>query len=118
MIRHYRTLLIGLAVVALAGCASTPGPGPEADGGLAVFVVWPEVTAELIPSGTQSIGVEVTNAADGSPVGSLLLTQAEPSGSLTGILAGTEVTVAATARPNADGTGTPLAAATTQATIP
>ncbi|MBD3177545.1 MAG: hypothetical protein GF320_20435 [Armatimonadia bacterium] len=106
------------AVVLLAGCASTPGLGPEGDGGLAVSVVWPEVTAELIPSGTQSIPVEVTDAADGSPVGSLLLTQTEPSGSLTGILAGTEVTVAATARPNADGTGTPLAAATTQATIP
>ncbi|MBD3175153.1 MAG: hypothetical protein GF320_08225 [Armatimonadia bacterium] len=118
MTHHWRTVLIGLALIALAGCATTPGPGPEADGGLAVSVAWPEVTAELIPSGTQSIAVEVTNAADGSPVGSLLLTQTEPSGSLTGILGGTEVTVAATARPNADGTGTPLAAATTQATIP
>ncbi|MBD3175152.1 MAG: hypothetical protein GF320_08220, partial [Armatimonadia bacterium] len=55
MTHYWKTALISLAMVALAGCASAPGPGPEADGGLAVSVVWPEVTAELIPSGTQSI---------------------------------------------------------------
>jgi sugar lactone lactonase YvrE len=85
---------------------------------LTVTVEWPEVSAEFIPSNTQLILVQVTRSSDGSDLGELRLTQAQPTGTLSGILAGTDCQVTATAFPDADGTGTPVAQATTQATVP
>ncbi|MBD3175362.1 MAG: hypothetical protein GF320_09280 [Armatimonadia bacterium] len=109
-----------IAVLIMAGCVgsgSAPAP-PAGDGALTVTVEWPEVSAELIPSNTQLILVQVTRSSDGSDLGELRLTQAQPTGTLAGILAGTECQVTATAFPDADGTGTPVAQATTQATVP
>jgi hypothetical protein len=100
------------------------GPGgvgaAGAVGGVAVSVHFPEVSAEMIPSRTQSIKVTVTdkNATPPTVLASGLLTRISPSISLSGLPAGRLCTVEAVAYPNVDGTGVPLARGATDVTIP
>lgn len=72
-----------------------------------VVIQWPEIRAQLIPAVSQSVKVEVLQATS-TVVDSLLVVRPDTQGTLGPIPVGPAL-LRATAYPNADGTGTPLA---------
>jgi hypothetical protein len=115
MVRHFAVaaLLAGFCAV-LAGCG---GGGGAPDGAKVSFTIrWPAtspagVAPAMIPEGTSSVTVALSNAA--GPIGSQTVTY-EPGGPTTTSVTFTDVPVGtvkvtATAYASSDGTGTPLA---------
>lgn len=113
---------VALAGLFLTGCGSAgsgAGSGNGA-GALMLTVKWP-APSRLIPAASNSIEAAVFQGAGTNPIGHNLLTRPANGGTSTSttfnnLNAGT-ITVAATAFPNADGSGVSQAGGSVQATI-
>ncbi len=98
-----------------------PSGGEEttADPGELTFsVVWPEVESRLIPTAAQSIVLVVTDMATKAELGRAVLTRTNTSATLGSLPAWHSCLVAATARPNLDGSGIAQAMGSQIVTIP
>jgi TolB protein len=102
--------------------ADVPAVEPPADpgaapGGLTFTVEFPDASARMIPAATQSVKVVVQNASTRVVLAQVVLTPSSPTTTVSGLNAGLVVTNTATAQPNADGSGTPMARAVSNVTI-
>jgi|GEM_PF-1025907 hypothetical protein len=108
-----------------AGCLSGPGDaspaeygGPPNTGGFAFSVIWPEATAKLIPSASQSLELVIADKSTGEELATRILTRTNPTTTVDGLLSGVIATIGATAYPDEGGAGTPLATAVVEAVVP
>jgi len=115
----------GIAIVLsalVASCASGGGPqnqdNPGSIGGFAFTILWPEASAELVPSASQSVKIVVRDASTGVSQGGLVLTRDDPTGRVDRLPHGLECRIEAAAYPNADATGTAQASGTITDTVP
>jgi len=115
----------GIAIVLpalVASCASGGGPqnqdNPGSIGGFAFTILWPEASAELVPSASQSVKIVVRDASTGESQGGLVLTRDDPTGRIERLPHGLECQIVAIAYPNADATGTAQASGAVTETVP
>jgi len=120
-------MLLGILAVGLAGCTSggvggngnqAPTDGTATTGSLSFSARFPDARASLIPAAAESIKVVVTREETGRLLATTLLTPDSPSDRIDNLPGGMDVTVTATAHPNADGTGTPEAQGILNAIVP
>jgi len=97
---------------------SGPGDNPVRQGGVTLTIYWPEVTAQSIPSGAQSISVTVRDKALGQQLGRAVAPQGTDTVSVGNLPAGVLCTVTAAAHPDAEGNETPMAVAVLDVVIP
>jgi len=94
------------------------GAANQETGGWTITALFPQVQARVVPSGTESIKVVVTDKSTTTELASSVLLPASPSTTISGLIAGTVCIITATAYTNADGTGDALAVASTEAAVP
>lgn len=100
--------LVALVTVGCGGRETLSSPR------LIVRFVWPKEDARVVPASSQSIRIELGQS--GAVIGDMVIARPTTTATFADLPPGT-VTVAASARPNADGTGASMASATTSTTI-
>jgi len=100
------------------GSPSGPGDNPVREGGVSLTIYWPEVTAQSIPTGAQSISVTVRDKALQQQLGRAVAPQGTTTLTIDNLPAGVLCTIIAAAHPDAAGNDTPMATAALDLVIP